>query len=78
MSGRRSLASGDVLSNRYELQDLVSEKLGRARGGPTTGSSTAMSASSCSAAPTPVPTTTWRQHASRLPSPIRGSCACST
>lgn len=28
MSDRRSLASGDVLSGRYELQDLVSEKLG--------------------------------------------------
>ena len=30
MSERRSLASGDVLSQRYELQDLVSEKLGSA------------------------------------------------
>lgn len=28
MSERRALASGDVLSGRYELQDLVSEKLG--------------------------------------------------
>ncbi|WP_456694993.1 protein kinase family protein [Aeromicrobium sp. P5_D10] len=28
MSDRRSLASGDVLAQRYELQDLVSEKLG--------------------------------------------------
>lgn len=28
MSDRRSLASGDVLAERYELQDLVSEKLG--------------------------------------------------
>lgn len=28
MSDRRSLASGDVLSQRYELQDLVSEKFG--------------------------------------------------
>lgn len=30
MSERRSLASGDVLSQRYELQDLVSEKHGSA------------------------------------------------
>ena len=30
MSERRALASGDVLSARYELQDLVSEKLGAA------------------------------------------------
>lgn len=30
MSERRSLASGDVLAHRYELQDLVSEKLGSA------------------------------------------------
>ncbi len=28
MSDRRPLASGDVLAHRYELQDLVSEKLG--------------------------------------------------
>lgn len=28
MSERRSLASGDVLAHRYELQDLVTEKLG--------------------------------------------------
>lgn len=28
MSERRSLASGDVLAQRYELQDLVSERLG--------------------------------------------------
>ncbi|MBC7633008.1 protein kinase family protein [Aeromicrobium sp.] len=28
MSGRRTLASGDVLAHRYELQDLVTEKLG--------------------------------------------------
>lgn len=28
MSDRRSLASGDVLAQRYELQDLVSDKLG--------------------------------------------------
>ncbi|MRK00008.1 protein kinase [Aeromicrobium sp. S22] len=28
MSERRSLASGDVLARRYELQDLVSERLG--------------------------------------------------
>jgi putative peptidoglycan lipid II flippase len=30
MSERRALASGDVLAHRYELQDLVSEKLGSA------------------------------------------------
>jgi len=30
MSERRSLASGDVLAHRYELQDLVTEKLGSA------------------------------------------------
>lgn len=30
MSDRRPLASGDVLAHRYELQDLVSEKLGSA------------------------------------------------
>lgn len=30
MSERRSMASGDVLAHRYELQDLVSEKLGAA------------------------------------------------
>ena len=28
MSERRLLASGDVLAHRYELQDLVDEKLG--------------------------------------------------
>ena len=72
------MASGDVLADRYELQDLVTEQLGSVTWRANDASSTATSASRCCRAPIREPTTSSRPPACPPPSPIRGSCGCST